>query len=427
MILALYRGVGRLAAPLGPWILGRRLKRGKEDAGRLGERLGQPGLQRPAGPLVWLHAASVGEAQSVLLLIERLIDARPDLSVLVTSGTVTSAELMHRRLPAGAFHQFVPIDLPGAVDRFIAHWRPDLALWIESELWPGLIGAMQRTGRPMVLLNARMSARSFARWNRVPALARALLAPFRLVLAQSEESADRFRALGAANVRCEGNLKYAARPLDCDDVALAHLRGVTAGRPVWLAASIHPGEDGAVIAAHIAAAGRHGDLLTVIVPRHPARGPDMAAAARAAGLPVALRSAGEDPGPGIAVLVADTMGELGLFCRLAPVVFVGGSLVPHGGQNLLEPARLGCALLAGPHTANFQDVVDAFRTAGALAVVDDADALGEALCRLLDDDQVRARQAAMAERLTADRDEVLDRVLGSLVPLLPAEAGHAGA
>lgn len=427
MILALYRGLGRLATPLGPALLRRRLARGKEDPARMAERMGHPGRPRPQGPLVWFHAASVGEAQSVLLLIERLCAMRPDIAILVTTGTVTSADLMVRRLPPGAMHQFAPVDLPAATDRFIAHWRPDLGLWVESELWPSLIAAMAATGRPMALLNARMSARSHARWRRLPPLARALLSPFRLVLAQSPESALRFRDLGASDVGCAGNLKYAARPLDCDDAELSALRGLIGVRPVWLAASIHPGEDALVLAAHRLAADRCPGLLTVMVPRHPARGAAMVEVARGQGLRAGLRSAGDLPGPDRDVYVADTMGELGLFYRLAPLVLVGGSLVPHGGQNLLEPARLDCALLSGPHTANFADVTAAFTAADALVTVRDAAGLGAEVARLLRDPDSLGRMAEVGAVLTLDTDRVLERVLARLEPLLPlAGGGDAG-
>lgn len=427
MTLALYRALSHLAAPFGPLLLRRRLREGKEDAARLAERLGYPSLERPSGPLVWLHGASVGEAQSVLALIERLRCRRPDLSVLITTGTVTSARLMAERLPGDSIHQYVPIDLPAPTARFVAHWRPDLALWIESELWPNLLAATAAGGRPMALINARMSERSFRRWRRLPRLAGELLRPFRLVLAQTPQAAERFAALGARDVAVAGNLKYAARPLEADAAELERLDRTIGRRPIWLAASIHPGEDAAVLAAHRDVAAAHPELLTVLVPRHPAKAEAMAAAAAAQGLGVARRSRGEPPGAGVQVYLADTMGELGLFYRLAPIAFVGGSLVPHGGQNLLEAARLGAVPIIGPHWGNFADVVADLRDAGAVLEIADAAALGRALGRLLDDPVEVRRIGEHAAAVSAGHDRVLEDVLDRLQPLLPELPDHARA
>jgi 3-deoxy-D-manno-octulosonic-acid transferase len=280
MLPAVYRGATAGLAPLVRVYLLWRCRQDKEDPARLGERFGVAGVSRPAGPLIWIHAASVGEAVSVLGLIARLCDQRPKLELLMTTATVAAARLMQKRLPAKVIHQFVPVDAPRAVERFLDHWRPDLALWVESELWPNLALATRRRGVPMILVNGRLSAGSEARWRVVPGLIRPVLSAFALCLAQDNAQAERFRRLGAGAVASVGNLKAAAGPLGADGRAVENLRRQIEGRPVWLAASTHSGEDEIVAAAHSLIAAAHPGLLTVIVPRHPARGPAIAATMR---------------------------------------------------------------------------------------------------------------------------------------------------
>jgi 3-deoxy-D-manno-octulosonic-acid transferase len=404
--LSLWRAFGHGAAPVVRRLLQRRLARGKEDGARLGERLGRAGIRRPDGPVVWLHGASVGEAMSILPVVDRLLAARDDLHVLVTTGTVTSAKLMAERLPPRALHQYAPVDLPAAVDAFVAHWHPDLALWVESELWPGLISAAHDAGTPFLLVNGRMSERSHGRWRWAPFVVRPLLARFALVLAQSAADALRFRTLGAPKVEVAGNLKYAAPPLACDAAELARLRDLVRALPLWLAASTHPGEEESIVAAHGALAARFPDLLTIIVPRHPDRGAELAVR-----LGAPRRGAGDDVPLG-GLYIADTLGELGLWYRLAPIAFVGGSLVPKGGQNLLEPARLDCAVLHGPHMDNFTEVAALFERAEAAQCVT-VDTLADHVARLLDD-PVRRKSMADAARLAAARDDgVLERVVSA--------------
>ncbi len=416
MILGAYRGLSAIAPAILRLLLKRRLARGKEDAARLGERTGIAGRARPAGPIVWVHAASVGESLSTLPLIERVL-ARVPAQVLVTTGTVTSARLMAERLPPRAFHQFVPLDAAPWVARFLDHWRPDLALWIESELWPNLLRQTAARGVPMALVNARMTERSFRGWKRWPGAARALLGAFRLVLAQSDAYADRFRALGAREVSVAGNLKYAAPPLPADEAKLAALRGAIGARPVWLAASIHPGEEGAVADAQLALK-RAAGALCVVVPRHPPKGAAMAEALAARGLAVALRSAGTLPGPGTAIYVADTLGELGLFYRVAQLALIGGSLIPHGGQNPIEAALFGVPVLHGPHVENFADVIRALTHANAALEVRDGASIASCLEQLLPRPHELATMGAAAKRCAEAERGVIDRVMAALEPLL---------
>ncbi|RMD64644.1 MAG: 3-deoxy-D-manno-octulosonic acid transferase [Alphaproteobacteria bacterium] len=407
--------------------LRRRRARGREDAQRWRERLGHAGVARPPGPVVWIHGASVGESLSALPLIARIRRDWPDLNVLVTTGTVTSARLLAARLPEGVIHQYAPVDLPAAVTRFLAHWRPDLGMVLESEFWPNLLDAAQRQGIELILVNGRVSARSYATWRRLrPVIAR-LLDRFALILAQSEEDAGRLAALGARAPRCLGNLKFAAAPLAADPAVVQKLRRALKERPCWVAASTHPGEEEEIATAHAILARHHPGVLTIVVPRHPHRGPEIARALRHRGLRVARRSGGDEtPPPGTDVYLADTLGELGLWYRLAEIAFVGGSLVPKGGQNMLEPARLGCAVLCGPHTANFQRVAEAMLATGGLRRVADAPELAASVSTLLRDSDTRTAMIAAAEHFAEAQSSVLDAVTAALAPHLDRAAAKRG-
>lgn len=417
--LSLYGAAGWIGLPVASAFLAWRARQGKEDADRRGERLGNAALERPAGPLVWLHAASVGETVSAVPLIRRLHALRP--TVLLTTGTVTAADVAKRRLRDAAMHQFVPIDCPTTMARFLDHWRPDLALWVESELWPNLVLETARRRVPMLLVNARMSERSAQRWRRVPKLIAPLLESFHAVLAQSAADAERFAALGARRVVNNGNLKFDAPPLPCDENTLAELHTLLGDRPLWLAASTHPGEEAVVVAAHRALRGEVRDLLVIIVPRHPERGPDLARELAARGMTPALRSRGERPTSQSGVYVADTLGELGLFYRLAHIVFIGGSIEPHGGHNPVEPALLDCALIAGPHMENFAESCTALERAGGLERVIDAADLQRLVADWLHDPTKCAGRAAAAKAAAHALTGAADRALREIAGLLPQQ------
>ena len=426
-LLALYRLATGVSGPLVEIALRRRARRDREDPARLAERRGLPSAPRPPGPLVWLHGASVGEALAILPLLGALLAARPGLEALVTTGTVTSARLMAERLPLRARHQFAPVDRAAAWRSFLDHWRPQLALLVESELWPNLIVESRRRGVPMALINGRMSARSARRWRRLPGVAHELLAGFDLCLAQSAADRDRLSGLGAPKVRAIGNLKASAPPLPAPGAALTELVNALAGRPLWLAASTHPGEDRALLDAHRRLVALRPELLTIVVPRHPERGAALAAWLAEREVAVALRSRREPPGPGCVVYVADTLGELGLFYRVAPIAFVGKSLVPEGGQNPLEAARLGCAVLFGPHMGNFEELAASLLRAGGARRVADAAELAAAVALLLDDPAARADMASRARAAAARAAGALDETLAALAPLLERTLGPADA
>ncbi|MDR3512403.1 MAG: glycosyltransferase N-terminal domain-containing protein [Caulobacteraceae bacterium] len=418
--LVAYRLATGLAEPLVPLLLDRRARRGKEDPARLGERLGRAGVARPPGPVAWLHGASVGEALSLLPLIDALAQARPDLTLLVTSGTRTAAELLGRRLPPHAIHQYAPVDGPAATRRFLDFWRPSLGVFVESELWPNLLLQARARGVRLALLSAKLSDASLRNWTRFGEAARALLGAFDLVLAQDERAAGRLASLGieAAGL---ADLKFGAAPLPADEAALAALRTEIGERPVILAASTHPGED-ALILARFADAMEIPPLaarapLLVIVPRHPERGAAVASLAADDGLAVSRQGAGEPIGEA-QVRVADALGELGLWYRLASLAVIGGSLVDGvGGHNPLEPARLGCAFVSGPLVANWQSAYAGLIDAQATVLVANG-----ALDRWLADGIERApilpAMAARAAAFVAARDGEARAVAERLLVLI---------
>jgi 3-deoxy-D-manno-octulosonic-acid transferase len=395
LTLTAYRYATAALAPFAPLALGRRALRGKEDRARMGERLGRASIPRPTGQLVWIHGASVGECLAALPLIELLLHTE-HRSVLVTSGTVTSAKLMAERLPARAIHQFSPIDTPAAVARFMDHWRPDAALFIDSEIWPNLLLEAHKRGVKLALVNGRMSERSFVGWQRARRTATAILSLYDVCFAQDEDSADRLRGLGARDVKVSGSLKADAPPLPADETKLASLVGAIGDRPVFLAASTHAGEEETILPAHDALRRQYGNLLTIVAPRHPERGGDIA---RLCGTRRSVRrSEGRNPCADTAVYIVDTLGELGIFYRLAPFAFMGGSLVAHGGQNPLEAARLSRAVMAGPHTENFTRVYDAVFAAQGSGRVQTSSEIVAFAARLLADPQEAARMGDAAER-----------------------------
>ncbi|TVR06714.1 MAG: 3-deoxy-D-manno-octulosonic acid transferase [Salinarimonadaceae bacterium] len=416
LLLHLYRYAMAALEPVAAGVLLMRRRKGKEDPRRMSERRGVPGEDRPEGHLAWLHGASIGETMSILPLIERL--ARRGVTVLVTSGTVTSAEIIAQRLPPGAIHQFVPVDVPRFMSRFLDYWRPDIALFAESEIWPNAILALEKRDVPLILINGRLSERSYRRWSKVPGVVEALLSRFSLCLAQSAGDAERLQRLGAPRVGVAGNLKFDSPPPPADPRLVAALQGMVAGRPVWVAASTHPGEEEMVVAIHRALARRYANLLTIVAPRHPRRGEVIAEIAQDSALRTARRSLGEQPSREIDFYVADTVGELGLFYRLAPLVFVGGSLVPRGGQNPIEPAKLGAAILHGPHVQNFSEVYAALDRAGGALPVADAKTLAAVLEDLISDTALTREMARAGHDAVSELGGALDRTLRAVEPFV---------
>jgi 3-deoxy-D-manno-octulosonic-acid transferase len=422
--LAVYRLLLRLLEPLAPRLLDARAKQGKEDPVRVDERLGLASLARPDGELVWLHGVSVGETLSLLPVVERLRRGRPDLAVLVTSGTLTSAQLLAQRLPPGVIHQFAPVDAPGAVAAFLDHWRPSLAVFVESELWPNLILEARQRGVKLVLASARITEKTADGWRRFPGAAREILSAFDRVLPQDETSASRLHSLGA---RIDGhvNLKLSGEAPPHDAAAFTRLSAAIGDRPVVVAASTHDGEEIALVRALDKLADR---LCLILVPRHPDRSAGIAAALERDGYRFALRSQGREPDRETDLYLADTLGEMGLFLRLADVVVMGGSFSaalgkpPVGGHNPLEPARLGKPAVTGPDMTNWAAVTEALVEAGGLAVVDAPWDLPAVIAPLLADDAAAKAMGERGRRAAAEAGSGLDRLWETLVTLLPAAA-----
>lgn len=417
--LNIYRGLTQTVGPFVPLLLQWRQLRGKEESSRLAERKGITNLRRPQGPLVWVHAASVGESVSILPLIDRLLAGDPALNILVTTGTKTAAKLMAERLPPRVLSQFSPVDRKPYVRRFLDHWHPDAALWVESELWPNLVMETAARDIPMALVNARISARSFARWRRLPGLFRGLIDCFSPILVQDAQTAGRLIKFGSKSVVVTGNLKFDAPPLEADPKAMETLTPIIGDRPVWVAASTHAGEEEIIARVHNHIKEKLWDVLTVLVLRHPERGPDVARMLKSKGLRVARRAPDDPVISSTDIYLVDTIGELGIFYRFASVAFMGGSLVPAGGHNPLEPARLDAALLHGPHVQNFLEVYRALDTAGAAEAIEDEAGLGEAVIVLLTDADLREAATGAASGVLHSLGGALDKTVDALAPILP--------
>jgi len=425
--LRAYRTLTSLARPLAPLVLELRERRGKEEPARRMERLGRPSAPRPAGQLAWFHAASVGETLSILPLMSALAERRNSLSFLLTTGTVTSAKLAAQRLGPRALHQYAPLDVPEYVSCFLDHWRPDLAIFAESEIWPNLILKSSERGIPLALVNARMTKRSYRRWQRNGGFARPLFSRFSLVLAQNETLARRFKSLGAAGAVASGNLKIDTPPPPVDAAELERLQPALDGRPLLIAACTHEGEDGIVADAHRQLRQSLPELCTIIAPRHPERGAAIAELLESQGLTVARRALGALPSRACDAYIADTIGELGMLYKLAPVAFIGGSLVDRGGHNPIEAVRQDAAVITGPHWHNFSDTYRALISHRAAIVVRSAPELANAAARLLADEAELRRMRARADSALSGLSGALPRTVEALLHYLPGEDGLARA
>lgn len=430
LLLSSYRRAAGLLAPLAPWLLKGRLARGKEDSARIGERYGIASRDRPDGELVWVHAASVGEMNAVLPVMAELGARRRDLRFLLTTGTVTSAAIAAERLRAGDIHQYVPLDAPVYCRRFLEHWRPSLAILTESDVWPNMVLEVARRGIPIAVVNGRISAKSFASWVRRSRSSRAIFGHIQLAVTQNDRMAMRYLRLGARDAVAVGNVKVDAPAPPVDRRALEELRGAIGDRPVLVAASTHPGEETLVASAHKLAAERLPGLLTIIVPRHPERGGAVVREIADLGLKVARRSHGELPTGQEDIYVADTLGELGTFYALAPVAFLGGSLVEHGGQNPIEAIRHGAGVLVGPHRMNFRDIYKSLLTGGGAHEVTTPEALAREAAGLLGDKAALEALGARGQLALAELEGALERtvtLLGERFSLFAGEEEGARA
>lgn len=389
----------------------KRKKMGKEDVKRFNERVGRPTKPRPDGRLIWLHGASVGESISMLPLINRLLEIYPDAHVMVTTGTTTSAEVMAKRLPERAFHQYLPIDNPVFSARFIRHWQPTIALWFESEFWPAMLSTIKRRNIPLILINGRISNKSFKRWQQFDFIIKEILDCFTACLGQSEEDAYRLRALGAKDAMCLGNLKYAGLPIPVDEDKKKEIQKEIGKRPVWLISSTHHDEEAKIGRFLKELQKKHPNLLTIIAPRHPTRGVEVRNTLRDEyGLNTSLRSANEQISPQTDVYIADTIGEMGIWYELCPIVFIGGSLIPHGGQNFMEPSRCRDAVIVGPHMHNFTDAMNRAKKADAIIQVNDVIDLIDMVNQLLDNKELLEAKRSLAYNWATSEAKVLDGI-----------------
>ena len=421
MFIKIYNTLIRILYPL---VISRYIKkrqeRGKEDIKRFNERMGRPKLKRPEGRLFWFHGASVGESISMLPLINRLLEIYPDAHVMVTTGTTTSAEVMAKRLPERAFHQYIPIDNPVFTTRFVKHWQPDMVLWFESDFWPAMLSSIKRKNIPLILVNGRISNKSFKRWQQFDFVCKELLNCYTTCLGQSDEDAYRLKVLGAREATCLGNLKYAGQLQTVDEEQKAEMLKAINGRTLWLAASTHDDEEFKIGRFHNELKQLFPDLLLMIAPRHPNRGPEIRDRfVNELGLKVALRSAHEPLLPDTDVYIADTIGEMALWYSVAPLVFIGGSLIPHGGQNFMEPSRYRDAVIVGPHMHNFTDAMNRAKKADAIIQVNDVLELTDTVKQLLGNKELLDAKRSLAYNWATSEAKVLDGIVEKIKGYIP--------
>lgn len=389
-----------------------RLLMGKEDPERLEERLGISLAERPTGYLIWFHAASVGESLSLMELIKRISSSQPDYNFLITTGTITSAKLILSRLPSNAVHQYIPVDTPKAVEKFLDRWRPSLAIWTESEFWPNLISFTSARDIPMILINARISEKSYRRWRFFKKSLKNLIEKFNYSLIQDEKTVKYFSKIGISsnNFELTGTLKEGSAALPYSETEQVEISKQILNRPVWLAASTHEGEEKLIAAAHRHASKASQGLLLIIVPRHPERGLEIASILTKENFKICLRSKKDKISSDTQIYIADTLGELGLWYRVAPVSFVGGSFVPIGGHNPFEPAALGSAILHGPYVENFKEIYNRLNVAGAAVKIEEASELGVKLIETLSPENA-AKLAQSAWEVSSNGAEITDRAI----------------
>ena len=417
----LYKSLTKISEPLFNYLLKARLKKGKEHAERFTERKGVASYARPQGQLVWFHAASVGESQSALILINEIKRDYPGLHILVTTGTLTSSELMKKNLPEGVIHQFYPLDHPKWVASFLEHWQPNFVFWMESELWPNMLSSLKERKITSILLNARLSKRSYKRWSYMPKAFKNMITTFDLILCQTDTDALYYAKLGAQNIHVTDNLKYSAAPLSYNAEDYKAIRNALMGREVCLYASTHKGEEEIAKNVHLKLKHKHPNLITIIVPRHPERSSQIQDSLSGEDVEIQSRSmSNSEPNYNTDIYIADTLGELGLFYRVSPFALIGRSLSDDGGggHNPIEAAQLNCAVLHGGNIQNLQDIFDEMDAREAAISVRDEYELYEKIENFLSNAPELQKYQENAFAFSASKNKVLERVSEHLTPYL---------
>ena len=419
--LKAYKTITQILQPITPFIISRRAKKGKEDLSRKNERLGKPITARPNGKLIWFHAASVGETNAILPLMHELQKQRPDLHQLLTTGTVTSANIAGKRLPEGALHQYIPIDIPNYIDSFLSHWKPDTAFFAESEIWPNLIIETGKRNIPLILLNGTMSEKSFKTWRKRAEMARIIFSQFSMMLVQNRTLEKRFRKLGTRKIHNVGNLKIDAPLLPIDTNELNKLKLMFKNKKIFLAASTHAGEDEIIAKAHKLIKKQIPDFLTIIAPRHPERATDIIEKLQEINLKVTRRTTDKPPYNEADIYLADTIGEMGLFYSLAQISFLGGSLIPHGGQNPIEAIKLNSAILTGPHWHNFNDIYNSLRKQNAVKEVNSELEIADIVLEYFNTPTQIDNSIQLAKNTIEELSGALQKTLTLITPYLPPQ------
>jgi 3-deoxy-D-manno-octulosonic-acid transferase len=402
-----------------------RLKAGKEDPNRINERRGQTPNIRPEGEVIWFHAASVGESIALLGLIENIVEERPLTNILITTGTTASANLINTRLPKKTIHQYVPLDVGKFVCNFLDHWRPNLAVFTESELWPCLIATAHAKKVPLILINARISRKSFSKWKWLKGLVSSILSKFDIILCQDENTAKFIRKLSKSKIdpKVVGSLKESAPPLPFSEEDRSVISNQIGSRPIWLAASTHEREELMMAEAHEYARRFSRRLLLIIVPRHPNRGKKICSDLRNLGWQVSLRSDGEKINNYTEIYIADTFGEMGLWYRISSISFLGGSMTEVGGHNPFEPATLGSAILHGPHVWSAAEAYEELGKVKASLQVKNPEELSQAIVDLLNPD-TNASMAKSAWDLSSKEAEASSQALKEIFKVLDHRGGR---
>lgn len=420
--LALYRLGTRLLEPLAPWLVEQRIKKGKENPDRIGERFGVSQFARPAGPLIWMHAASVGESRLLLDVFSALRKRRADASALVTTQTTTSADMIAAWAPPRVIHQMAPVDGPKAVEAFLLHWKPDAAVFAEGEIWPNMLGALKQHNVPAALVNARMTEKTLKSWHGRRAAAREVFATFGFMCAADQLTASGIHAATGRRIEIVGNLKIASAVEGPSPEKVADFRVRTNGRPIVLGASTHPGEEEVALDAFVQIRMRKPGVLMILVPRHPDRGGAIVSLMRERGVTTQQWSKHRSaPGPEIDVLVADTIGELLFWYAISDAVYLGGATAEGiGGHNPVEPVQLGKRVFTGPHGFNFRETFEAMEKTGALVVGRTYQELSDYWLAALGQPQ----PMPVVESLFSASRAPFERTLDAIEAMLPA-AAHA--